>query len=213
MCVNELPLGRVLDQLLEQCLALRFVHAEDAPGVGSEIQPHASGPCMSAHQGLGHGRQRLVLFVGKIGKAQFFARIHDGVLGHQPAQGLFHFICERIVSSPHVSEFGLAADRWNTARVEQRGFRGQAAERTIGMPHSVAHLEHALAAFLAPDRLVGIQVRDVRNFCANAQFRVAASRVNSGFQRAEVARELEVLIGRKVLVREDEHRVAIKRRL
>ena len=34
-------------------------------------------------------QQRLVLLVREVGTVQFFARVHDGVLGNQPAQAFF----------------------------------------------------------------------------------------------------------------------------
>src|SRR6266404_541748 len=80
------------------------------------------------------------------------------------------------------------------------------------MPHPVAHFEYTLAAFLAPDRLAGVQIGDVRDFRADTQLGVLARGMDGGFQRAEVARELEVLVGRQMLVGKDQHRVTIERR-
>src|SRR5258706_15339551 len=87
----------------------------------------------------------------KSGKAQLLARVHDGMLGNQPAHALFHLIREGVVGGSQVGKLGLAADRRNAACVQEGGFRGQAAKRTVRMPHAISHFEHALAALFAPD--------------------------------------------------------------
>src|SRR5437763_9638637 len=41
--IDELPLGSVLDELVDQRTALRVAHAEDAAGMGGEIERLATG--------------------------------------------------------------------------------------------------------------------------------------------------------------------------
>src|SRR6185295_13010509 len=78
------------------------------------------------------------------------------------------------------------------------------------MPHPVSHLEHALAAFLAPDRAVRIEVGYVREDRWNTQLRVFPYRVDAGLERAEVAREIEMLICGQPLIGEYEHGIAVE---
>src|SRR5271169_2340696 len=80
------------------------------------------------------------------------------------------------------------------------------------MPHPVGHLEHALAAFLAPDRVARIEIGHVREGRGNAQRRILPYRMDAGLERAEVAREIEMLVCGQLLIGEYEHGIAVERR-
>ena len=79
------------------------------------------------------------------------------------------------------------------------------------MPQPVAELEHALPAFLAPHFIVGAEVGDVGEFLAHAQLRILAMQRDSGLQRSEMPREIEMLILRQMLIGKDQHRVGRER--
>src|SRR5262245_38916906 len=79
------------------------------------------------------------------------------------------------------------------------------------MPHPSAQLEKTSPAFLGPDLIPEIKIGDVGNFLPDAKRRILAMNPNRYIKRAEMAREFEMLILRKMLVGEDQHRVFRKR--
>jgi hypothetical protein len=62
------------------------------------------------------------------------------------------------------------------------------------VPQPVAQLERAKSALLAPDLVLVIEVGNVGKFFAQTQCRVLSIDGNRGLERAEVSREVEVLI-------------------
>ena len=80
------------------------------------------------------------------------------------------------------------------------------------MPEPIAHFEHALAAVLAPDLRVRVQVRHVRDLGTQAQLGVFSGGMDGGFQWTEIAREIEVLIGRQTLIGKDQDGIEIEGR-
>src|SRR5271166_4471870 len=75
------------------------------------------------------------------------------------------------------------------------------------MPEPVAQLEHTQPAFLAPELVVVIEVRNVGKFLTQAQPRFAAIDRNRSLERTEPAREIEMLVRRQMLIRKDQDRV------
>ena len=64
-----------------------------------------------------------------------------------------------------------------------------------------------MPAFLAPDLVVVIEVRDVGEFLAHPQRRVLAIDADRGLQRAEVLGKIEMLVLREMLIGEDQDRI------
>ena len=79
------------------------------------------------------------------------------------------------------------------------------------MPHASAQLEKSPPAFLAPDLVLEIKIGDIGNFLPDAERRVLTMNPNRYIERAEMAREFEMLILRKMLVRENQYREFGKR--
>src|SRR5215831_17596573 len=101
----------------------------------------------------------------------------------------------------------MAADRRDCARIKQRRPCRHSFERIVGMPHPGAQLETPPPALFAPDLVFEIEIGNVGNFLAHAQRCDLTMDPNRYVKRAEVAREVEMLILQKMLIREDEHRV------
>jgi hypothetical protein len=68
------------------------------------------------------------------------------------------------------------------------------------MPHPRAQLETPPPAFLAPDLVPEIEIGNIGDFLADAKRRVLAMNPNRYIERAEMAREVEMPILRKVLI-------------
>ena len=79
----------------------------------------------------------------------------------------FHVFGQRVVGGAFVGKFGMAADRRNRARIEQRRPRGQSPELAVGMPQPVAELKHALPRVLAPHLIIGAEIGDVGELLAH----------------------------------------------
>jgi hypothetical protein len=62
------------------------------------------------------------------------------------------------------------------------------------MPEPVAQLEQSESAFLAPDLVVVIEVRNVRELLAQAQWRILSIHADRGLEGPEVPREVEMLV-------------------
>ncbi len=191
----------MLDQLVDQRAAFRFGHAEDPARVRGEIQRLAPGFRDHANERLRHWRQRLPLLLGEIGKTEPAARVEDRVLGDEPFEPALHGLGQRVVGGALVGEFGVAADRRDGARIEQRCERRQPLERAVGVPDPVRQLELPCPRILPPDLVLVVEVGNVGEFFAYPQRRVLAQR-----------REREVLLLRELLVRKDQHRVGRERR-
>src|SRR5262249_55378383 len=133
------------------------------------------------------------------------------MLGDERFEPTFDWFWQRVVSGALVGKLGMAANRRNRSSIEQRRSRRYPFERIVGMPHPGAQLETPPPAFLAPDLVAEIEIGNVGDFLADAQRRVLAMNPNRYIKRAEMAREVEMLILRKTLVGEDQHRVFCKR--
>jgi hypothetical protein len=67
------------------------------------------------------------------------------------------------------------------------------------------------------DALAGVRLKElsechIRLAISNAQLRVLPHRMDAGFERAEVAREIEMLVCGQALVREYQDGIAVERR-
>ena len=167
---------------------------------------------MRAHDHLRHRRQALAFLVAEIPEAEPGARVEDRMLRHEGSEAALHGFGKRVVGRPLVGKFGVPADRRDRTRIEQRRPRRQPLERAVGVPEPVAELEHALPAFLAPHLIVGIEVGNVGKLLAHAQLGVLAIQRDRGLERAEVPREVEMLVLRELLVGKDQDRVGRERR-
>jgi hypothetical protein len=118
--IDELPLCRVRDQLLDQRTALGLRHAEDAARVRGEVERLAAGLRDRADEDLRHRRHVLPLVVAEIGEAEAGARVEDRVLGDEPVEAALDRVGQRVVGGALVGEFRVSADRRDRARVEQQ---------------------------------------------------------------------------------------------
>src|SRR5258708_32305006 len=132
--------------------------------------------------------------MGKVVEAEAWGRVQDRMVGDDRFEQTFHCFGQRVVSGTLVGEFGMAANRRNRTRVEQRGARRHAFERIVGMPHPRAQLETPPPAFLAPDLVPEIEIGNIGDFLADAKRRVLAMNSNRYIKRAEMAREVEMPI-------------------
>src|SRR5262249_25723156 len=129
------------------------------------------------------------------------------MLGHQAIETAFHLPGKRIVRGALIGEFGMSADWRDRPCVKQRCPRRQPLERAIGVPQPVAQLEQAESAFLAPHLVVVIEVGNVGKFLAQTQQRILSINGDRGLERAEMPREVEMLILREMLIGKDQDRV------
>ena len=79
------------------------------------------------------------------------------------------------------------------------------------MPQPVAHLVHAAAIFFVPDLAVEREIRYVAKIRAKAQLCIATRGVYRRFQRAEITREIQMLLDRQVLIGEHQDAVSVER--
>src|SRR5215831_11607806 len=98
--------------------------------------------------------------------------------------------CQR--SDPHVTRGKAICDR----------IRGSCG-RQLGAPAAFP----ALSAFLAPDLVAVIKVRNVGEFSAQAKWRVLSINADRGLEGAEVLCEVEMLVLREMLIGEDQDRI------
>src|SRR5262245_30805407 len=75
------------------------------------------------------------------------------------------------------------------------------------MPEPIAQLEQAESAFLTPDLVVVIEVRNVRELLAQAQWRILSIHADRGLKGPEVPREVEMLVLREKLIGENQDRI------
>src|SRR6516164_5586638 len=75
------------------------------------------------------------------------------------------------------------------------------------MPKPVAQLEQAESAFLTPDLVVMVEVRNVRKLLAQAQWRILSIHADRGLEGPEVPREVEMLVLREKLIGENQDRI------
>ena len=129
------------------------------------------------------------------------------MLRHEAFETALHLFGQSVIGRPLVGKFGVAPDRRNRTRIEQRRQRRQPLERRVGVPQPVAQLEHALPQVLTPHLVFGIEVRNVGEFLAHAQLRVLAVQRDRGLERPKVLGKIEMLILRQLLVGENQHRV------
>src|SRR5262249_24991838 len=78
------------------------------------------------------------------------------------------------------------------------------------MPHPSAQLETPPPAFLGPDLVFEIEIGNIGNFLADAEWCVLAMNPNRYIKRTEMAREVEMPILRKILIGENQHRIFCK---
>ena len=97
----------------------------------------------------------------------------------------------------------MASDRRDRVRVQERAQRGQALERAVGVPQLVARFVHALAARLAPDLSLDVQVGDVGELAAVAARRCLRIERALLLDRAEPRRERDMLLLRELLTGKD----------
>ena len=109
--VDELPLGRVLDQVAQEAARLGHRPADDRAGVRGQIERLAPGTGMDAHQALAHRLEARALLVGEVGEAELLAREDLRVLADQVLDLGLGLVVERIVGRAHVGELGVAALR------------------------------------------------------------------------------------------------------
>src|SRR5215831_11806373 len=129
------------------------------------------------------------------------------MLGHERLQAALHWFGQRVVSRALVGEFSVTADRGDRARIKQRRPRRHPLERIVGVPHPSAQLETPSPAFLGPDLVFEIEIGNIGNFLTDAQRRVLAMHPNRYIEQAEMARKIEMLVLREMLIGEDQHRV------
>ena len=79
------------------------------------------------------------------------------------------------------------------------------------MPQPVAELEQPSSRVLAPDFVVGVEIGNVGEFLAHAQFRILAKERDRGLERTEISGEIEMLILRELLIWKDQHRISRER--
>ena len=199
------------DQPVEQCAAFFRRHSDDFPGVRGQVQRLAGVLRNRAHEHLRHRRQRVALLLREVGEPQPGTRSEDGMDGHQAVEARLRFGIERVVRRAQVGELGVAADRCDRTRIEQRRARRQVLERAVGMPQPVAQLEHAQAAVRVPDLVVGVQVGDIGDLGAHAQRRIGPIHADRRLERAEEFRERQVLVDAQVLVGKHQDRVLPER--
>lgn len=122
-----------------------------------------------------------------------------------------HAFGQSIVSGTHIREFGLAADRGDRTAVEQGGARRDGPERAVGMPELVAELEAARLVIGSPDPAFEVEDSRHRQYRGRgaASCRPAQSPLRNP-HGAEAAREGQMLLAAQLLVREDEHGIAMK---
>src|SRR5262249_17588422 len=75
------------------------------------------------------------------------------------------------------------------------------------MPEPVSQLERAESAFLTPDLVVMVEVRNVRKLLAQAQWRILSIHADRGLEGPEVPREVEMLVLREKLIGENQDRI------
>jgi hypothetical protein len=119
-------------------------------------------------------------------------------------------VVERVIGGAHVGEFGVAALGVHHARRQQRKFRRNRAERTVGVPQAVAEIEQ-MGAVIARQRLAVLaEVGDVVEAGVEARILrlddIAAPRI---LALAEIQRERHLLFVRDVLIAEQQHGIFI----
>src|SRR5262245_57710245 len=77
MGVDELPLGGMGDELVDQRAAVRLGHAEDAAGMRGEIKGFAATLRDGSHERLRHRRHILALLVAELREAEASAGVED----------------------------------------------------------------------------------------------------------------------------------------
>jgi len=159
--VDELRLRRMLGEIAQQQSSLRHAPAADDAGVRGEIERLAAMHRMGPHQALQHRLEELLFLVGVIEEPERAARIHQRVLADQVVDLSLGLVVERIIGRAHVGELRVAALRVHHAGRQQRKFRGDRAERTVGMPEAVAEIEQMLAMILRQRLAVLVKVGDV----------------------------------------------------
>src|SRR5215472_6955068 len=83
MAIDELPLGRVLGQIVQQQAAIRDRPADDVRCMRRQVQALSAGAGMAPHETLARRRILLALTRREFGKADLAARPEDVVLGDQ----------------------------------------------------------------------------------------------------------------------------------
>src|SRR5262249_8623336 len=83
MRVDELPLGRMRYEFIDQRPPLGLWHAEDATGMGREIKRFTAGFRNDTHHRLRHRRHSFSFFIAELGNTQSPAGIEDrGLRGY-----------------------------------------------------------------------------------------------------------------------------------
>ena len=139
--VDEPRLGRVLVQVAQQDARLRHRHADDAAGVGRQVERLAAGHRMRAHQPLAHRPEHRPLLVRVVEHAERAARVHQRVLADQVLDQRLRGRVERVVGRAHVGELGVAAHRIHHPGRQQRVLGRDRPERAVGVPEHVAEVE------------------------------------------------------------------------
>ena len=206
--VDELALGGVIDQLLDQPLGLLPGHAADRTGVAGDIKTHAAGVLEAAHQHLRHRLEGLALIVVEVAEAQLGARGHQRMLGHQPRDPLLRRLGQRIVGRAQIGELGVAADWRNRTAMQDRAVGRQTLERRIRVPQAIAELVEPHSVVGLQDLVLGVEIADVGELRLQAHLVIGANREHRGLERPEVAREVEMALVREGLVGEDQHGIS-----
>src|SRR5262249_24871878 len=133
------------------------------------------------------------------------------MLGHQAMEAALHLLRKLIVGCTLIGKFGMSADWRDRSRIKQRSPRRQPLERAIGVAKPVTQLEKTVSAFLAPHLAVVIEGGRVGKFIWQPQRRILSINGNRGLERAEVSREVEMLILREMLIGKDQDRVLRER--
>ena len=201
----------MLEQFEQQHAPLPNRLFNDMRGMHPDPQDFALRSRVRANEGPLHRRHLRKLRLGRL-VAQPDARVQRRVDAVQVGDGVLQVFWQRVVSRAQVGVFGLPAHGGHHDRVEHRVFRRRALERAVAVPKLVGQVRDRLAIRRGMQAAVYPDIGNVdRLLVPEAARRAGVEFLQAAVQRAEAARERDLLLLGERLAAKHDHGVRVHR--